>query len=165
MKNLDFNVEVKEIPDLHVAYIRHTGPYKGNTALFPKLWDQLMKWAGVRGLIKFPETQMLTIYHDNPEVTDENKLRLSFCLTVPENTKVDGEIGKMKITGGKYAIGHFQIHKTEYQDAWDSLYGKWLPESGYQPSDGFCFELYVNNPNDHPEHLHIVDIYVPVKPL
>jgi DNA gyrase inhibitor GyrI len=27
------------------------------------------------------------------------------------------------------------------------------------------FSLYLNDPNEHPEHKHIVDIYVPVKPL
>lgn len=165
MKNLNFNVEVKEIPDLHVVYIRHTGPYKEDPALFAKLWNKLMKWAGARGLIKFPETKLLTVFHDNPEVTDENNLRVSVCLTAPENTKVDGEIGSMTITGGKYAIGHFQIAVTEYQDAWNSLYGVWLPESGYQPADGSCFEQYLNNPDEHPEHLSLVDIYLPVKPL
>ncbi len=25
----DIKVEVKEMPELHVAYIRHTGPFKG----------------------------------------------------------------------------------------------------------------------------------------
>ena len=40
-----------------------------------------------------------------------------------------------------------------------------LAESGYQPDDRPCFELYLNNPQEHPEGKHIVDIYAPVKPL
>jgi AraC family transcriptional regulator len=165
MTNISFNVEVKEIPDLHVVYIRHTGPYKGDSALFQRLFEKLFKWANARGLVNFPETQMITVYHDNPEVTDENKLRISVCLTAPENTEVDGEIGKMKVSGGKYAVGHFELKADQYQDAWDTIYGKWLPESGYQPDDRACFELYLNNPGEHPENLHVVDIYIPVKPL
>lgn len=40
-----------------------------------------------------------------------------------------------------------------------------LPESGYQPDDGPCYERYHNNPEEHPEHKHIIDICVPVKPM
>jgi AraC family transcriptional regulator len=43
--------------------------------------------------------------------------------------------------------------------------GGWFPESGYQPGDGVCFESYLNNPEEHPEGKHIVEICIPVKPL
>ena len=43
--------------------------------------------------------------------------------------------------------------------------GQWLPESGYQAADAPCFEVYLNEPEQHPEGKHIVDIYEPVKPL
>jgi AraC family transcriptional regulator len=165
MSDIKFNVEVKDMPELNVVYIRHTGPYKEDSALFGRLFEKICKWAGARGLISFPETKMLTVYHDNPDITDENNLRISVCISAPEDTQVDGEIGKMKISAGKYAIGHFKIKTNQYQDAWNAIYGDWLPGSGYQPDDGSCFELYLNDPDQHPENLHIVDIYVPVKPL
>ena len=87
------------------------------------------------------------------------------CVTVPEDTPVDGEIGKMTVPGGKYAVAHFEIDVDQYSDAWNAVYGGWLPESGYQPEDGPCYELCLNNPEEHPESKHIVDICVPVKPL
>ncbi len=158
-------VEVQYVPQMTVAYIRHIGPYKGDTELFGKLFNQLFRWAGPRDLLKFPETKVLAIYHDNPDVTDESRLRMSVCITVPEDSKVDGEVGKMALPGGKYAIAHFEIDASEYEEAWNALYGTWLPESGYQPDDRPSFELYLNDPNTHPEHKHIVDIYMPVKPL
>ena len=34
-----------------------------------------------------------------------------------------------------------------------------------QPDDRPAFEMCLNNPKDHHEHKHIVEIYVPVKPL
>ena len=43
--------------------------------------------------------------------------------------------------------------------------GGWMPESGYQPDDRLCYELNHNDPKEHPDHKHIVDICVPVKPL
>jgi AraC family transcriptional regulator len=163
--NLKANVEVKDIPEMHVAYVRHIGPYKGDQELFASLFNKLMTWAGPRGLLRFPETKVLAVYHDDPEITDESRLRTDACLTVPPDTKVEGEISKSAIPAGKYAIAHFEINPDQYQDAWNTVYGGWLPASGYQPADGPCYELYLNQPKDHPEGKHIVDICVPVKPL
>ena len=159
-------VEVKEMPKLHVAYIRHIGPYKGDSDLFERLFGKLMKWAGPRGLLRFPETKVLAVYHDDPKITDEDKLRTSACITIPENTPVEGEVGKMAIPGGKFAVARFELAGSEeYEEAWNLVFGGWLPESGYQPDDRLCYEFYQNDPKEHPEGIHIVDICVPVKPL
>jgi AraC family transcriptional regulator len=164
-KEIQTNVEVKELPEMYVAYVRHIGPYKGDAELFGRLFGKLMAWAGPRGLLRFPETQVLAVYHDDPEITDEGKLRTDACITVPEDTVAEGEIGKTSIAAGKYAMAHFEITADQYEDAWKAVYGGWLPESGYQPDDGPCYEVYRNDPKQHPEGKHIVDICVPVKPL
>lgn len=158
------SIEVKKFPEMTVAYVRHVGPYKGDAPLFEKLIGRICSWAVSRELLR-PDTKLIAVYHDNPDVTEEGKLRMSICLTVPENTKVDSEIGKMKIDGGAYAVAHFEIGGDEYEGAWNWVYGTWLPESGYQPDDKPCFELYGPDPKEHPMGKHVVDICVPVKPL
>ncbi|UCH95933.1 MAG: AraC family transcriptional regulator [Candidatus Aminicenantes bacterium] len=164
-KKQQIQVEVKDMPDFNVAYVRHIGPYKGDSQLFENLFKKLMTWAGPRGLLRFPETKCISVYHDDPNVTDEAKLRTDVCITVPEDTAVEGEIGKMKVPGGKFAVAHCEVSADEYEDAWNMLMGGWLPESGYQPDDRLCYELYLNDPKEHPENKHIVDICLPVKPL
>ena len=158
-------IVVKEMPALHVAYVRHTGPYKNDNALFKKLFDRLCTWAGPRDLLKQPDVQMLAVYHDDPNITEEGKLRVSVCITAPQDTAVDGEIGAMTIPGGKFAVARFVINGDEYEAAWNQVMGEWLPQSGYQPDDRLCYEIYPEDPEDHPEHKHTVDICVPVKPL
>ena len=59
----------------------------------------------------------------------------------------------------------FLLDAHQYKEAWDIIYGEWLPGSGYQPDDRPCFEVYLNNPDEHPEKKSIVDMYIPVKPL
>lgn len=164
-ENIKAEVEVKELPEQTVAYVRHVGPYAADETLFEEYVGKLFKWAGPRGLLNFPETQQFNVYHDDPNVTDEDKLRLSICISVPPETETEGEIGKMKISGGKYAIARFELSNTQFEAAWNSIFGGWLPESGYQPAEGFCFEICQNNPKEHPEGKHIVDICIPVKPL
>jgi AraC family transcriptional regulator len=167
MKDKDpIQIEVKKMPEMSVAYVRHIGPYKGDEGLFAQLFQKLCTWAGPRGLLRFPETQMLAVYHDNPEITDEDKLRTSVCISVSPDTTVDGDIGKMTMPGGQYAVARFELTGSDqYEGAWKQVMGDWLPESGYQPDDRVCYENYRNNPEDHPEGIHIVDICVPVKPL
>ena len=155
------NVEVCELPQMTVAYIRHIGPYKGDEKLFQGLWNKLFAWAGSRGLLG-RDFKSLVIYHDDPNITIEDKLRMSVCITVPENTKVDGEIGRMEIEAGKYVIARFEINAQEFPLAWDWVCGQWFPSSGYQPDDKPCFEIYPEEPKNG---VFVVDICVPVKPL
>lgn len=163
-KNTNF-VEVKELADMHLVYVRNIGPYQGDSQLFENLFGKLCRWAGPRGLLSGKDLKFISVYHDSPDITDPDKLRISVGITVPESTQVDGEIGKMKIEGGQYAVARFEIPAEKYGEAWDAVYSDWLPESGYQPDDRPCFELYLNDPKQHPQNLHIVDICVPVKPL
>ena len=158
-------VNVQNCEEFTVAYLRYMGPYKGNAELFENLFTRLFGWAGPKNLCD-QHTKVLSVYHDNPEITDEEKLRLSVCISVPEDTEVDGEIGKMKISGGKYAIASYELSGSkDYEKAWNYLYSHWLPTSGFIPDDNPCFEMYLNSPEEHPEKKHIVDIYVPVKEM
>ena len=159
---LNKSVEVKELSEMTVAYIRHIGPYKGDDKLFEKIWNRLFTWAGPRGLIGGKDFKSLIVYHDDPNVTVEDKLRMSVCITVPPETKVDGEVGKMEIEAARYVIARFEVTAQDFQQAWNWVYGQWFPTSGYQPDDKPCFEMYPEEPKDGK---FIVDICVPVKPI
>lgn len=159
---LNKSVEVKEMPVMTLAYVRHIGPYQGNDKLFEGLWNKLFSWAGPRGLIGGPDFRSLVIYHDDPNITSSDKLRMSVCITVPPATKVDGEIGKMELEAATCMIARFEVGPHEFGEAWNWVYGEWLPTSGYQPDDKPCYEMYPEEPKDGK---FVVDICVPVKPL
>ena len=159
---LNKGVEVKDLPKMTIAYVRHVGPYKGDEELFERLFNELFAWAGPRELLNQPELKTVSIYHDDPEVTDAQNLRLSVGLPVPENTKVDGKIGKMNIDPGKYVVARFELGTQDYEKAWSWLFGDWFPASGFQPDDGPCMEMCSDKTAGGK---HVVDICVPVKPM
>lgn len=161
---MEGTVTVTDIPESEVAYIRHVGPYMGDGALFERLWGRLLAWAEPRGLFRPPETEMRCVYHDNPDITEGEKLRLSVCITVPSGTEVDGEVGRMHLDGGRYAVCRFELDESQYGEAWQWVYGTWLPGSGYQPADGAPFERYPS-PEPSADGRMTVEICVPVKPL
>ena len=157
---MDTKVEIKEMPAMNLVYCRHTGQFDQ----IGKAYEKLMKWASPRGLLNFPQTKTITVYHDDPTVTAIEKVRQSACITVEDDVKVDGEIGKMKLDGGKYAVGRFDIDEKGFEKAWNTMC-LWLIESGYQPSEGNPYELYYNSPDEDIKRRFILDICIPVKQL
>lgn len=158
-------VKVEELPEMCLAYVRHIRPYKGDDFSFRNLFKKIISWAGPRGHLSDPEAKFLSVYHDNPEITETDKLRISVGLTVPFDTEVDGEIGKMTIPKGKYVLANFEIDQNQNQEAWDNVFGEWFPKSGYTCDDSPCFEWVLNDPDDHPEKKYLINICVPLKPL
>ena len=156
-----FRVEVREVPELHVAYVRHVGCYSEIGQAFKRLF----RWAGPRRRLWSSDTKILGVYHDSPEITPMAQLRSDACMTVPVGTKTKRNIGTMTIPGGTFAVAYAEIDDTQYGEAWDRLICDWMPESGYQPDDRKCYELYLNEPSKHPEGKHIVEIHEPIRPL
>ncbi len=157
--------EIKNIANMNVAYVRHFGAYQGNEELFAGLWSQLMGWAGPRELLNQPDMKSMCVYYDDPEITESKNLRVDVCITVPEGTKTEGVVGNTVIEGGQYAVHGFEVSAEEFQGAWSYIYSEWLPQSGYQPDDRPCFELYLNDHRSHPEGKFLIEICIPIKPL
>ena len=161
----NFNLEVKTLPEVTVAYLRHIGPFKGETEKWAALFQRLMKWAVPRDLLGCPDTQFFTVFRDDLNLTEFAKFKADACMSVPAHTQSDGEIGISSIPAGKYAVASFEIDAHEFEQAWDLVYRVWLPTSGYQPDERNCFERYLNDPKKHPQNKHFIEVCIPVKPL
>jgi DNA gyrase inhibitor GyrI/AraC-like DNA-binding protein len=156
--NMNAQIEVKELPEIKLAGIMHIGkPDKiGNT------YERLFKWAYSKGITNSCDFKAVTIYHDNPRITETSKVRQSACVTINEDFPEDGEIGKLIIQKGRFAIGHFEISPVQFQKAWESMC-VWVIENGYSFRDGHYFEIYHNDYRKHPEQKFIVDICIPIE--
>ena len=154
---------IQELMDRQVAFVSYTGNYIGNAQVFTDLFNKLGNWAGPKGLIS-KESVFLSSYQDDPESTPLDELKLDVCLSIPENTDVDGEIRKKILPGGFYAVMHAELSETEdFGAVWQAL-GKWVEDNNFsidmsRPS----YEIYQNNPEEHPQRLHIVGICMSVK--
>lgn len=56
---MEANIQEKEMPAMDLVYCRHTGAFDQIGGAFEKLF----KWAGPRGMLRFPETKTVTVYH------------------------------------------------------------------------------------------------------
>ncbi|HTN87640.1 MAG TPA: GyrI-like domain-containing protein [Sorangium sp.] len=157
------NVTVKTLPSYHVAYIRNVGPYGAGGGV-RESWQRLARWAAARDLWT-ADRLCLGIAHDNPHVTEPAKCRHDAAIVIPDGFKTDGDVNVTDVAGGKYAAGVFVGRASEIGAAWDQLFGRWLPESGYQPDHRPCFELYRGEFQDPESNTFRCEIYLPVRPL
>lgn len=166
-------VTVKTLPSLRVAYVRNTGPYACDQELFAGLMTTIGNWAAARDLFG-PDTsldkargagQLLCVYHDSPDVTAEERLRISACVCIDDAVAIDGVASEMRLHAGRYAVARFRIEMAQYPQAWPWLVEQWLPDSGYQPDDHPGYERYLNVPERDPEGKLEFEICLPVRPL
>lgn len=156
-------VEIKQLSEKNVAVVSFTGNYMGNAEVFKGLFEKLFAWAGPKGLIG-PNAQFIASYQDDPKVTPPEELVLDLAMTIPEGTECDGEVVNKTLAAGEYAVMKAELTgPEEYGPAWGEVV-KWMEENNYvvdmsRPS----YEIYLNNPEDHPEKHHILEICMSVK--
>ncbi|MCO7184832.1 AraC family transcriptional regulator [Tenacibaculum sp. XPcli2-G] len=149
--------EVKKMPTLKVAYLTH----QGKMDAVENAYHKLMEWAYPKGLMQQENLRMLTVYHDSPKITDEDKIRMSVCLTLNSEVKTEGEVSVKEIPELKCIVSRLEITPSEFQQAWESSF-VWMSEHGFKKADQDPYEIFYNNPNEHPEGKCIVDICIPV---
>ncbi len=157
------NIEIKNLDDLPVIYIRNHSIHVHDSDNFGKMFNTLIAWANTRELLDFPTTKALTVYRSMPDTN--GMLQADACLSVSQEIQGEGQIGKTIIKGGKYVVLHKEGTLDECFSAWDYLYNEWFPNSGYQPDDRGVYLNHLNDSKTHPEGLHIFDMCISIKPL
>ena len=157
-------VSIENIEEMKVIYVGFRGAYIEFRRQSKKMFKTLFSFAEQHNLIVKDVSKVLTIYHDNPFITDAENLRTSVAMTIPSGTVIEenDDISVMSISG-KFGIGHFEISLGEYDEAWQYMYQKWLPSEKIEPRDAFPFELYVTEPPKSFKGKSFTDIYIPIK--
>jgi len=70
-----------------------------------------------------------------------------------------------EIAGGRFAIAEFTGTAHEIESAWDQIFCTWLPQSGLQPDDRPCLEVYRGRSADEKTGIFRCELCLPVKTL
>ncbi|WP_113928863.1 GyrI-like domain-containing protein [Bacillus sp. P14.5] len=155
------NITVKELPQSEVAYIRRVGSYFEPQ----EHWGSLMHWAFKNDLYP-PRQNFIGISLDNPDLVESNNCRHDACVTIPEgfHKEKHHEMLFKKLDGGQYALYPFYDVPEKLNNAYQYMYGQWLPDSGFEVDfHRHNLEFNMNNPAEDPEGKCKVDLFVPIK--
>lgn len=136
-------------------------PHKGDYAEIGRSFEAFGALCESRQL--WPQVgPMIGVYYDSPDEVPAEKLRsfagAQFCGdTAPEGME------DLSISGGKTAVLTYKGPYSGIHAAYHSLFGNWLPESGEEPADQPCYEIYLNDPRDTAPDDLLTEICLPLK--
>jgi len=152
----DFAVEIRLQEPLNCIAAPHTGRYLEVDRAFSTLFTVLHREQAIDA-----STQFLGVYFDDPGLVEPEKLQSLAC-AVTTKPVVDDQLEPYRIAGGYCAVLRHQGPYADMHAAYEWLYGKWLPTSGYEPADKPVFEFYLNDPRDTAPADLLVDICLPL---
>ncbi len=143
-----YPVKIQTYDEIKVATILHTGPYDQVSSAF----DQLMGIFMSHNLLEHFQG-MVGIYHDDPDVVPAKDLRFHAGIIVKDPDALPDSIKGLElitVEEGKYAVMEHKGPYATLADAYQWLFGSWLPQSNEEPCDAPLIEFYVNNPREVP---------------
>ncbi len=147
-------IEVRVMPSQQVAYVTHHGAFDR----IGEAYQKLMRWAIPKGLGK---ASSIMVYHDDPNITDMDKLRQAAGIILEKPMAGSGEVSMMSLQAGRYGVGRFAISPTEFEKAWQSMF-VWIYENGYEALAGDCYQISLNKSKQNTAQKYNVEIYVPI---
>ncbi|MFV0331803.1 MAG: GyrI-like domain-containing protein [Dysgonomonas sp.] len=150
--------KVVELEPKKAIYVRLQGNYRtiDYGGAFSKLWsfvkENKLFTAGI---------EHLTMGHDDPHVTDSDKLITDVCLVIHKDVSPRGEIGVRDVAGGKFLVFTYVGPYDNLFNVFDTIY-RWIPENGYELRMEQGFEKYLNHPGKTTPDKLKTEIYIPI---
>lgn len=133
-------VEVRELPDVPVGFVRHGGSY----ADVAQTWAKLVSLVGAQNM-----AALYGVCPDDPEVTAAEHLRFDACVALQPGLNTEG-LAMGLLPAGRWAIA---VHVGPYErlhETYLDLIGRWAPTSGYELAHDAVVEHYLNDPTRTP---------------
>lgn len=152
--------KIIEENDKLCLYYRMHGAYQ--TLNYASAWEKL--WGQVKAQKLFTKgIQMIGLPHDDPKVTDEEKIRYDACLIIHKNAKPVGDIGVKTLKGGKFAMFLYQGSYKNFADVYNYIFNDWLLNSEYELREEPTRERYISHPDRVAEEKLKTEFYIPIK--
>ena len=157
--------KVTPMAQLHVAFIRHVGPYE---AVPDTLWHRLAEWAHARRLPI--DLIFLGVAHDAPGITPPDKLRFDAAIVVPDtfapNGSIDGSndrsIGHQVLLPAEFAVTTHIGHYRTLGQAYGTIVNRIGRLKGYSLGGLPSIEVYRTTRVDANHEMNHTEIYIPV---
>ena len=159
----DWPVTVEDRYEMELAYIRVTGGYLQPQALIDG-YLRLQEWIDEAGLVR-ENALLIGMSIDDPDIVALEECRYDFACTVPVGVKCAPDIGRTKLPSSHWAVVRCEGDMSDVESAWDYLFRKWLPESGWQAAPLPAMEVFHQRPEIIGWDRFDLDCCLPVVPL
>jgi AraC family transcriptional regulator len=140
-----FEVNIEALGFSDCAVVPHTGSYMQINHAMGVLFGALAEQQ-----LLDENSAMLAVFYDDPELTAEAKLRSAACSPVGAGVTLAPPLEMTTLYQADYAKLLYTGPYADMKDAYQWLYGTWLPNSGQTVADAPAVECYLDNPQDTP---------------
>ena len=138
-----FSVSIEPLDVSICAAVVHTGSYMQ----IDQAMGQLIGDLATRNLLS-ATTRMMAVFYDDPAITPTDQLRSAALSPIEANTNLPAAVECLTLHQGPYAQLLYTGPYADMKDAYQWLYGVWLPHSDFEAEDAPNVEEYLNNPKD-----------------
>lgn len=139
-------VRIERWSGVRLAYIRVTGGYLAPEKLIAG-YQALATWAK-SAKFDLSRSRLMGISMDDPEITPLAKCRYDFCRTVDANLAVTKGIAFCTLASHDWAVLPCSGTLVDVEMAWNFLFRKWLPNSGFEPAPMPALEVFLKQPEE-----------------
>lgn len=159
------NFSVTRLNGLHLAFIRHVGPYESMPLIKdpgPTLWAVLSNFIDDQGL-GLPNTIHIGIPQDMPGITPPEKMRFDACMLVDRPFDGQGNVGYQLMPAGYYGVLTHAGPYATLADAYRLLYQNAQQLSTFAIAPGPVFELFLDISARSDKDHTWTELYLPLK--
>jgi AraC family transcriptional regulator len=136
----EFVVEIHQLPAQRLAYIRVSNSYQRWQDVLAA-YDRLIQWYQAQGG-RLAQARLYGMSQDDPHITPQEHCRFDWCIAVPPDWWIAGDISERDFPACQVAAIHTQGDLHQFDKAWQYLWRYWLPRSRYQPDNLPAMEIY-----------------------
>jgi len=161
--NIKFPVEIRQLPERRIAYIRVMDSFREGVVL--KAFEEMVTWAKKMNL--FHSETIFGMSMDDPEVTPKEKYRYEVCITIPPKFKIesDSSIETTTLPKCQYAVTAVSGDFNLVVAATNYLFDHWLINSLYESESQYGLEVFLDKENICNWNHFDLELYIPVKAL
>jgi DNA gyrase inhibitor GyrI len=127
--------EIKELPEVRVAYLRYKGAFGAPIGEF---WKEVFTpWQKAYGLVG---KTTFGVAQDDPSTTPASECRYDACVEVSAEYPIPSPAKEAHIPAGRYAVARFTGTGAEVPAAWGSFFNQLQAEG--KLAEGVCLERY-----------------------
>ena len=148
---------ITRLAQLHVAFIRHVGPYE---SVSDKLWHKLADWAKSKRLPH--DLIFLGIAHDAPGITPPERLRFDAAIVVPKSFSREGVVGHEVLDSAEFAMTTHVGHYRTLPKAYATIVQRVAQLKKFRLGGLPAIEVYRTTRLDASHEMNHTEIYLPV---
>jgi len=154
-----FDIEIRHQPELRLVAESHQGDYQFLSRTISHLHARL----SLRQIaLEAGDAISVAVLHDDPLLVAEPDLRSDIGFVISKQTELPDGFRDVRIPATRAAVLHFTGPYVGLFEAYQYLYGHWVPNNGVELSDAPIYAMILEDPREVSPNELRTDICLPL---